>query len=163
MSGYNLDELLPENGFHVARSLVGSESTCVLVLEAKTKLVYSPPARALLVIGYPSVYDAADDVPRVLSFGPIGLEGFDDLLVRDQQHKRMNPHGIALLPPGGGWLLVEFGGEDARRGDGEGGGGWRRRSARVARCSTTRRRKRASSGPSASRASARRDTFRASR
>jgi FAD/FMN-containing dehydrogenase/Fe-S oxidoreductase len=111
VSGYNLDELLPENGFHVARSLVGSECTCVLVLEAKTKLVYSPPARALLVIGYPSVYDAADDVPRVLSFGPIGLEGFDDLLVRDQQYKRMNPHGIALLPPGGGWLLVEFGGE----------------------------------------------------
>ena len=111
VSGYNLDELLPENGFHVARALVGSESTCVLVLEAKTKLVYSPPARALLVIGYESVYDAADDVPRILEHGPIGLEGFDDLLVRDQQFKRMNPHGIALLPPGGGWLLVEFGGE----------------------------------------------------
>jgi FAD/FMN-containing dehydrogenase/Fe-S oxidoreductase len=109
VSGYNLDDLLPENGFHVARSLVGSESTCVLVLEAKTRLVYSPPARALLVIGYPTVYDAADDVPRVLGFGPIGLEGFDDLLVRDQQYKKMNPHGIALLPPGGGWLLVEFG------------------------------------------------------
>ena len=111
VSGYNLDDLLPENGFHVARALVGTESTCVLVLEAKTKLVYSPPARALLVLGYPTVYDAADDVPRVLGFGPIGLEGFDDLLVRDQQHKGLNPHGLALLPPGGGWLLVEFGGE----------------------------------------------------
>ncbi|HET7437619.1 MAG TPA: FAD-binding and (Fe-S)-binding domain-containing protein, partial [Thermoanaerobaculia bacterium] len=111
VSGYNLDELLPENGFNVARALVGTESTCVLVLEAKTKLVYSPPARTLLVIGYPTVYDAADDVPRILSFGPIGLEGFDDLLVRDQKYKGMNPHGIALLPPGGGWLLVEFGGE----------------------------------------------------
>jgi FAD/FMN-containing dehydrogenase/Fe-S oxidoreductase len=111
VSGYNLDELLPENGFHVARALVGSESTCVLVLEAKTKLVYSPPARALLVLGYPTVYDAADDVPRVLECGPIGLEGFDDLLVRDQKHKGLNPHGLELLPPGGGWLLVEFGGE----------------------------------------------------
>jgi len=111
VSGYNLDELLPENGFHVARALVGTESTCVLVLEAKAKLVYSPPARALLVLGYPSVYEAADDVPRVLGFGPIGLEGFDDLLVRDQQHKGMNERGLALLPPGGGWLLVEFGGE----------------------------------------------------
>ncbi len=110
VSGYNLDELLPENGFHVARALVGTESTCVLVLEAKTKLVHSPPARSLLVLGYPTVYDAADDVPRVLEFGPIGLEGFDDLLVRDQQHKGLNPKGIALLPPGGGWLLVEFGG-----------------------------------------------------
>jgi FAD/FMN-containing dehydrogenase/Fe-S oxidoreductase len=111
VSGYNLDELLPENGFHVARLLVGSECTLALTLEAKTKLVHSPPARALLVIGYPSVYEAADDVPRVLSFGPIGLEGFDDLLVRDQLHKKMNPHGIALLPPGRGWMLAEFGGE----------------------------------------------------
>ncbi|MGN6184089.1 MAG: FAD-binding and (Fe-S)-binding domain-containing protein [Thermoanaerobaculia bacterium] len=111
VSGYNLDELLPENGFHVARALVGSESTCVLVLEATTKLVYSPPHRALVVAGYESVYHAADDVPRVLSFGPIGLEGFDDLLVRDQQFKKMNPHGIALLPPGAGWLLAEFGGD----------------------------------------------------
>ena len=111
VSGYNLDDLLPENGFHVARALVGSESTCVLVLEAKTKLVYSPPARALLVLGYPSVYDAADDVPRILEFGPIGLEGFDDLLIRDQRHKGLNPKGIAMLPPGGGWLLVEFGGD----------------------------------------------------
>ena len=109
VSGYNLDELLPENGFHVARALVGSESTCVLVLEAKTRLVHSPPHRVLVVIGYPSVYDAADDVPRVLAHKPIGLEGFDDLLVRDQQHKHMNQGGLGLLPPGGGWLLVEFG------------------------------------------------------
>jgi FAD/FMN-containing dehydrogenase/Fe-S oxidoreductase len=109
VSGYNLDDLLPENGFHVARSLVGSESTCVLVLEAKTRLVHSPPARALLVASYQTVYDAADDVPRILGFGPIGLEGFDDRLVRDQQYKKMNSQGIALLPPGGGWLLIEFG------------------------------------------------------
>jgi len=34
VSGYNLNHLLPENGFHVARALVGSEGTCVTVLEA---------------------------------------------------------------------------------------------------------------------------------
>src|SRR6266478_8668536 len=28
VSGYNLDELLPERGFHVARALVGTEGTC---------------------------------------------------------------------------------------------------------------------------------------
>jgi FAD/FMN-containing dehydrogenase/Fe-S oxidoreductase len=111
VSGYNLDDLLPEKGFHVARALVGSESTCVLVLEAKTKLVYSPPARVLLVVAYPTVYEAADDAPRILQSGAIGIEGFDDLLVRDMKHKNMHPAGIAMLPPGGGWLLVEFGGE----------------------------------------------------
>ena len=39
VSGYNLTALLPENGFHVARALVGSECTCVVVLEATTKLI----------------------------------------------------------------------------------------------------------------------------
>src|SRR5215472_8103709 len=39
VSGYNLDQLLPENGFHIARALVGSEGTCVTVLQATVRLV----------------------------------------------------------------------------------------------------------------------------
>jgi len=50
VSGYNLNHLLPESGFHVARSLVGSEGTCVTILEATCRLVESPPARVLVVI-----------------------------------------------------------------------------------------------------------------
>src|SRR5213593_2058765 len=78
VSGYNLDELLPENGFHVARALVGTESTCVTVLEATVRLVDNPPARSLLVLGYGDVYAAADHVMEVLAHKPIGLEGVDD-------------------------------------------------------------------------------------
>src|SRR6202035_1190028 len=48
VSGYNLDQLLPENGFHVARSLVGTEGTCAIVLEAKVKLIESPQHRTLV-------------------------------------------------------------------------------------------------------------------
>src|SRR5437763_8873583 len=50
VSGYNLDELLPEKGFNVARALVGCEGTCVAVLKASLRLVHSPPVRALVVI-----------------------------------------------------------------------------------------------------------------
>src|SRR5205814_4368895 len=46
VSGYGLEQLLPEHGFHVARALVGSECTCVVVLEATVRLVHSPPARS---------------------------------------------------------------------------------------------------------------------
>ncbi len=42
VSGYNLDDLLPERGFHVARALSGTEGTCVTVLEAQVHLVPSP-------------------------------------------------------------------------------------------------------------------------
>jgi FAD/FMN-containing dehydrogenase/Fe-S oxidoreductase len=117
VSGYNLDELLPENGFNVARALVGSECTCVVVLEAKCRLVYSPPSRTLVVLGYDDIYLAADDVPRLLEFKPIGLEGVDDRLVNDMKAKGLNVRNIDLLPPGNGWLLVEFGGESKEESD----------------------------------------------
>jgi FAD/FMN-containing dehydrogenase/Fe-S oxidoreductase len=117
VSGYNLDELLPENGFNVARALVGSECTCVVVLEAKCKLVYSPPSRTLVVLGYQSIYDAADHVPELLEFEPIGLEGIDDKLVGDMKRKGLNADKLHLLPEGNGWLLVEFGGESQKESD----------------------------------------------
>jgi len=117
VSGYNLDELLPEKGFHVARALVGTEGTCVTVLEATVRLVDSPPARSLLVLGYPDVYRAADHVVDVLEHDPIGLEGVDDVLIDDMTAKGIHPKETRLLPEGGGWLLVEFGGQTKEEAD----------------------------------------------
>jgi FAD/FMN-containing dehydrogenase/Fe-S oxidoreductase len=111
VSGYNLNYLLPENGFHIARALVGSEGTCATVLEATCRLVESPPERVLLVVAYPDIYQCADNVPEILAHKPVGLEGFDDLLVYYNRTKKMNLEGLALLPEGEGWLMVEFGGQ----------------------------------------------------
>ncbi|HEU4616952.1 MAG TPA: FAD-binding and (Fe-S)-binding domain-containing protein, partial [Gammaproteobacteria bacterium] len=112
VSGFNLDELLPENGFNVARALVGSEGTCVLVLRAELRLVPSPPFRTLVVLGYPDVYSAADHVPEILEHKPIGLEALDDRLLHHIEEKHMGLEGRKLLPDGGGWLLVELGADD---------------------------------------------------
>src|SRR5580693_8760770 len=110
VSGYNLNFLLPENGFHVARALVGSEGTCVTVLEASCRLVESPRERVLLVLAYADIFQCADRVPEIMAHGPIGLEGIDHLLVEYTRRKGINSEGLALLPQGGGWLLAEFGG-----------------------------------------------------
>jgi FAD/FMN-containing dehydrogenase/Fe-S oxidoreductase len=117
VSGYNLDDLLPENGFDIARALVGTESTCVVILEATLRLVYSPPGRSLLVLGYPDVYSAGDHVPDILKFNPIGLEGMDDRLIADMKAIGLHPEDVRLLPEGDGWLLVEFGGKDKAESD----------------------------------------------
>ncbi|HEV8041197.1 MAG TPA: FAD-binding oxidoreductase, partial [Bryobacteraceae bacterium] len=109
VSGYNLNWLLPENGFHVARALVGSEGTCVTVLEASCRLVESPPERVLVVLAYADIFQCADRVPEIMAHGPIGLEGVDHLLVEYTRRKGINSEGLALLPQGGGWLLAEFG------------------------------------------------------
>ena len=117
VSGYNLDDLLPERGFHVARALSGTEGTCVTVLEAQLHLVPSPRAKTLLVLGYKDVYEAGDHVSEILEARPMGLEGMDDILVRDMKKKNIHPKDITLLPEGGGWLLVELGGEDKDESD----------------------------------------------
>jgi FAD/FMN-containing dehydrogenase/Fe-S oxidoreductase len=111
VSGYDLTQLLPENGFHVARALVGTEGTCVLILGATLRLVPSPPERVLLVLGYPDVYAAADHVTEVMAARPVGLEGLDQHLVDNLYRKRLHPRYAERLPEGRGWLLVEFGGE----------------------------------------------------
>lgn len=111
VSGYNLDELLPEKGFHVARALVGTESTCVTWLEITGNLVHQPKQQVLLVLGYPDVFQAGDHIPEILPHGPIGLEGLDDRLISFMRIKNLEVQDLTLLPEGKGWLLVEFGGE----------------------------------------------------
>ena len=113
VSGYNLDKLLPEAGFNVAQALVGTESTCAMVLRARCRLVYNPPERTLVVLGYKDVYDAADHIMEVLAYKPIGLEGLDYEFIEDMKIKGLHPRDLALMPEGGGWLLVEFGGHTA--------------------------------------------------
>src|SRR6266853_338909 len=110
VSGYNLDELLPERGFHVARALVGTEGTCAIVLEAKLKLIHSPQHRTLVGLGYNDAFFAADHVPEILQFHPIGLEGFEGSIVDGL--KRKGAPNLDLLPEGRGILLVEFGDDD---------------------------------------------------
>jgi hypothetical protein len=109
VSGYNLDQLLPENGFNVARALVGSEGTCALTLQAETRLVKSPPERVLAIAAFPDIFAAGDAVPRVLAAGPIACEGLDDQIIEGLRSRGLRLQDIALLPPGKGWLMVEFG------------------------------------------------------
>ena len=113
VSGYNLDQLLPEQGFSVARALVGTEGTCVTLLEATLNLVHSPPHRVLLTLGYPDVYSACDHVMDLLAHHPIALEGFDEHLLDDLRRKSLDAANVRLLPNGHGWLLVEFGADSA--------------------------------------------------
>jgi FAD/FMN-containing dehydrogenase/Fe-S oxidoreductase len=114
VSGFNLRELLPERGFNLARALVGSEGTCVTVLEATVRLIDAPRYKSLLVLGFRDIFRAADEVMTILEAGPIGLEAIDEIIVRKLRKKQKLPRELELLPPGEAWLLVEFGGQTAR-------------------------------------------------
>jgi FAD/FMN-containing dehydrogenase/Fe-S oxidoreductase len=111
VSGYNLDQLLPENGFNVARALVGSEGTCALTLQAKATLVKSPRHRILVVQGYPDIFAAGDAVPEILAAGPIACEGLDEPIVGGLRERGLRLGDLALLPEGKAWMMIEFGGD----------------------------------------------------
>ena len=119
VSGYNLDDLLPEKGFHVARALAGTESTCATILEATVHLLHSPPARSLLVLAYESAAEAGDHVMEVLEHKPLGLEGVDEKLIEDMTMLGKHRQDLSMLPEGGGWLLAELGGETKEEADGK--------------------------------------------
>jgi FAD/FMN-containing dehydrogenase/Fe-S oxidoreductase len=117
VSGYNLDELLPEKGFDVARALVGTESTCAIILEATLELIDDPPVRSILALGFPDIYQAGDHVPEIRKYKPVGLEGIDDVLIDAMKTKHIHPRDLKILPKGKGWLLVEFGGKTKEEAD----------------------------------------------
>ncbi|MEW2396153.1 FAD-binding and (Fe-S)-binding domain-containing protein [Streptomyces sp. NPDC046862] len=111
VSGYQLHHLLPENGFDMARALVGTEGTCAVVTAATVRLVATARASALLTLGYDDVVDAAEDVPELLRWSPTAVEGMDEAIVATMRARR-GPDSVTGLPDGRAWLYVELDGDD---------------------------------------------------
>jgi FAD/FMN-containing dehydrogenase/Fe-S oxidoreductase len=121
VSGYNLDSLLPENGFDLARALVGSEGTLVTVLRAELDLVPVPNAEAILVLGYDDICQAADDVPRLLAHSePAQVEALDGRMAQLMREEHAYLGSLERFPEGESWLLVQFTGDSERDVDAQG-------------------------------------------
>jgi FAD/FMN-containing dehydrogenase/Fe-S oxidoreductase len=118
VSGYSLDALLPENGFNVSRALVGTESTCVTVLEASLEMIPDFPHRSLLLLGFEDLYAATYPVPMYREHRPIALEGWDDDLIEDNRRLGVHTEEMKMLPAGSGWIMAEFGGYSLHEADG---------------------------------------------
>ena len=141
VSGYDLDSLLPEFGFDLAKALCGSEGTLVTLLRAELRLVPVVAHRAMVVLGYPTIEEAADAVPMVNAHQPLVVEGMDDRLIHFEREKRLNSGALDLLPEGEGWLMVELGADDEdelRRAGGRAASPRPRSRARAPASTTTR-------------------------
>lgn len=111
VSGYSLEHLLPEKGKNLAKTLVGTEGSCVVVLGATVDLVPVPSEPMLVVLGYPDMFAAADAVPALLPHRPGAIEGLDGRLV-EAVRARKGGAALGQLHEGAGWLLVEVSGAD---------------------------------------------------
>lgn len=110
VSGYSLQQLLPENGGRLARFLAGTEGGLAVITQAEVRLVTAARFTALAVLAYPDMPAAADAVPGLLPLKPLALEGMDARLI-DTLRARRGPAAVPPLPDGGGWLFVETGGD----------------------------------------------------
>ncbi|MGX4688011.1 FAD-binding and (Fe-S)-binding domain-containing protein [Streptomyces sp. JNUCC 63] len=120
VSGYNLDSLLPENGFDVARALVGSEGTLVTVLRAELELVPVPAYQSILVLGYEDICQAGDDVSHLLEHcSPSQLEALDGRMAQLMREEGAHLDSLNVLPEGDSWLLVQYSGDSQEDVDGQ--------------------------------------------
>jgi FAD/FMN-containing dehydrogenase/Fe-S oxidoreductase len=112
VSGYNLNQLSPENGFNVARALIGSEGTIVHVLELTVRLVPNPKCTALAIVGFEDISTAGDHVAFCNKYAPHASEGMDETLFEHMEEKGKNPHEQhELFPHGHAWIVLQFGGD----------------------------------------------------
>ncbi|HEU4974851.1 MAG TPA: FAD-binding and (Fe-S)-binding domain-containing protein [Baekduia sp.] len=118
VSGFNLDELLPERGFNVARALIGTESTCATFTEVEIELMPAMLDRVLVIVEYEDLPTAGDDVEEIIErFKPIGLEGLDKLLIEEEEEQHKHVQAVKELPRadhGEAWLLVQFGADSVQ-------------------------------------------------
>jgi FAD/FMN-containing dehydrogenase/Fe-S oxidoreductase len=113
ISGYNLPDLLPENGFNVARALVGSESTCVTILRAELELLPEPQHSVLVLVGYDDIASAADHVTLADQFQPYVVEGLDHKLLEYERDRRLHTVTLHEIPDAGAWLMIKTTGDTA--------------------------------------------------
>ncbi len=112
VGGYNLDELVGDGPFNLAKLVCGSEGTLALILEVKLAVHRLPPRRVLDMRHFDTLEKALTAVQYVNRHGPAAVELLDRDLFELGKH---NPH-IAPLTT---WvqgdpaavLLVEFDGE----------------------------------------------------
>ncbi len=84
VSGYNLDRLVEEAAtgtVNLARLLAGSEGTFAIVTEATVSLEPVPETKAVALLQYETLLDAAADVAPIVAHDPAAVEVLDDVLL----------------------------------------------------------------------------------
>ncbi len=114
VSGFSLDNLLPEHGFDVRRAFAGSEGTWGIVLRARMRLVADPKNLVTVVLGYPDMAAAADDVPVLRTFPVTACEGLERRML-DRLVESKGAAAVPQMPAGGGWMIVELAGDSAQQ------------------------------------------------
>lgn len=138
VSGYNLDEFVPEcrqwlkqpaaierlremeaqrypgAGFNLAKLVIGAEGTLAIVTEALVHLIPLPSQRAIVVIQFDTLAHSVGAVNPILEYGPSAVEMFDGLILRLAERNLEYRHYLDfVVGQPDSMLIAEFSGNDA--------------------------------------------------
>tara|TARA_B100001123_G_scaffold53098_3_gene55726 strand:- start:5869 stop:8769 length:2901 start_codon:yes stop_codon:yes gene_type:complete len=82
VSGYNLDELVVDKEFNMARFVVGSEGTLATITEAKLRIVPKPKHKAIAVLHFDDMFKSMEAVVEILDLDLAAVELIDNLIIR---------------------------------------------------------------------------------
>ncbi|WKS55611.1 FAD-binding and (Fe-S)-binding domain-containing protein [Corynebacterium accolens] len=117
VSGYGLHYLLASNGFNTAKMVAGTEGTIGIITRLTVKLVSVPKHKALAVLAFDSVFEAAAAAAELRKPGVFTIEGMGGDLLNalrskvGQENAGENLPGIRNGKGAGGWLYCETGEE----------------------------------------------------
>ena len=112
VSGYNLDEFVKDQPFHLGRLVVGSEGTLAVVTEAKVKIMPRPKVTALDVVHFSSLVAAVEASQAILAFRPAAMELMDKMILDLGRHSLACAHLMDFVQGDpGALMIVEFYGD----------------------------------------------------
>jgi FAD/FMN-containing dehydrogenase/Fe-S oxidoreductase len=112
VSGYNLDEFVKDQPFHLGRLVVGSEGTLAVVTEAKVKIMPRPKVTALGVVHFSSLVAAVEASQAILAFRPAAMELMDKMILDLGRDSLACAHLMDFVQGDpGALMIVEFYGD----------------------------------------------------
>lgn len=112
VGGYNLDELVGDGPFNLAKLVCGSEGTLGLILEVKVALHRLPPKRVLDMRHFDTLEKCLTAVQYINRHGPAAVELLDrDLFELGKENPNMAPLTSWVKGDPAAVLLVEFDGD----------------------------------------------------
>ena len=111
VGGYNLDEIMEDDGFNLAKMIVGSEGTLATITEVKVNLEPRPAATALMAVHFSGLIEAMEATVSTLEFRPAAVELVGRVIIQQINaslgYRRRSgfiegdPHSILLVETAG--------------------------------------------------------------
>lgn len=81
VSGYNLDELIKDETFNLAKLIAGSEGTLGIITKMKIRICKKPKQIGLCLLFFANIIEGLKHIEEILEYSPLSVEMIDDHII----------------------------------------------------------------------------------